>query len=511
MSAPLLTNKPTIKILLYTDDPNGITTGQDTLDLGTMLDHLDAHAPAFAQLDVQWLSRNSRDAEYKLTAKMLMGYDEIWFFPVHQMNMERSAQLLPQGDAQSELDEAEVRDLTNWMRIDEKEGLRGGGVLMTGDHANPRPAGSNTGYNRLCPDHSERELTLGLGRALGRCVPRAGLLRKWEGKPTTIPAESFNTQDPVPGIDPDGPQLQLDENPLHLFLPRFDAKGNPSAGGLAHPLFFYKDTRWIRAFPDHLHEGAVILPKKLDLKLWPKSRFVHPKPQVVAYGIDNRNFKLLNILAAYDGDCVGLGRVVADSTWHHYLNENLRKFGPPAPEGSPGDQIGQFYGNLAIWLAPLSKRREMAFAMFWWLARHLLVLEELRLAHDNDDLWDVDKVMGIGRAGYSVLAGVASPCEIHELLLAVVPDEYREKFETMYFPERGVSLSLFPSKEVILGCVVDSYQQAAIRIQASGSKDEHLNVVEVTNHGFTRAIQGHVKKIGESALKIENAFKVELT
>lgn len=509
MSLQLRITKPTIKILLYTDDPSVINDGRDTLGLATMIDHLHAHAPAFARLEVKWLSRNYKGAGHRLDARMLGGYNEIWFFGIHQLSIETtSPPWPPKGGVGSELDAAEVGDLNDWMRRGGRECLVGGGVLMTGDHANPRPPG-HAGPNPGCPDHCESESFLGLGRALGRCVPRAGLLRQWEGKPTSLPTDSFNTQDPVPGISPDGPQLQLDENPLNLLLPRFDEKGNPSPDGQVHPLFFYKSGRWIRVFPDHLHEGAVILPDKFDETVWPKVNSVQPKPQVVACGIDHRDFKLIKILAAYDGDRAGVGRVVADSTWHHYLNENLRKFGPPAPEESAADQIGQFYANLAIWLSPLSIRREMAYVMFTWLAKHLLVLEELRLPAGDDDELGTNKMMGIGRAAYAVLTEVASPCEIHELILAAVPVEYREKFDTMYFPDRGVSLTLFPSKEVVLGCIVNSFQQATFRNRASGNGEDILDLAQLTVYGFRRALQGHVENVSQSALAIANALKVK--
>src|SRR4029079_6391852 len=172
----LPSDPPIIKILLYADDPNGIRPGNDTSDLGTMIEHLCAHQPAFARFEVTWVSRNSKTSDNKLNRKMLKLYDEIWFFGIHQLNNEPDA-------PESELTEREVRALTDWMKIDEMKELKGGGVLMTGAHAEPGHQGT-PGKNALCPDSSNEDL-LGLGRALGRCVPRAGLLRRWEGSPTS--------------------------------------------------------------------------------------------------------------------------------------------------------------------------------------------------------------------------------------------------------------------------------------------------------------------------------------
>jgi hypothetical protein len=55
------------------------------------------------------------------------------------------------------------------------------------------------------------------------------------------------------------------------------------------------------------------------------------------------------IVIAYDGSIAGVGRIVADSTWHHHMNVNLKGF-------PPGDsmiaQFARFYVNLAVWLSP---------------------------------------------------------------------------------------------------------------------------------------------------------------
>ena len=373
---------------------------------------------------------------------------------------------------------------------------------MTGDHAEPRPNGT-PGQNPLCPDSSEENL-LGLGRALGRCVPRAGLLRKWEGSPTSNPpADRFNTQTPVSGHDPGGGELQTDEFPMLLLLSRFDAVGNPSStGAAAHPLFFYPQGGFIQVFPDHVHEGAVIIPESFDEKVWPKGKSVWPKPQVVARGVDYNNGTVGNILAAYDGDPAGVGRVVADSTWHHYLNENLDRFRPGTPVGSYADQIGQFYGNLALWLAPFNKRRDMARVMFGWLASRLSVREELRMAMGDANVPTYEQVAGIGRAAYSALLRVASPCEVHELLTASLPPEYRDHFERVYLPETGVSLSLFPSKEEALGFIVHSYLRVIIN-SIDVEAEERLSRIEASIwDGFRLAFQSHVHRLEQFALEV---------
>ena len=57
-----------------------------------------------------------------------------------------------------------------------------------------------------------------------------------------------------------------------------------------------------------------------------------PRPTVVAYGRTTSfvqhedgsvNAKRFLLIGAYDGDAAGIGRVVVDSTWHHWFSVNL--------------------------------------------------------------------------------------------------------------------------------------------------------------------------------------------
>ncbi|MGA9994105.1 MAG: hypothetical protein WBP93_01770 [Pyrinomonadaceae bacterium] len=489
--------RPTIRILLYTDDPKVITKGNELMGLGLMIEHLQAHAPAFAKIEVEWVSRSSNaqtHADHKLDEATLGRYDEVWFFGLHQVNREKFTLGILRGGPQSELDAIEVAALKNWMKVSEDNSKGGGGVLMTGDHANKRPPDALPNQNADCPDNSREEKFLGLGRALGRCVPRAGRMRKWEGTPTAYPQDSFNTQTPVTGIDINSLQIQADPNPQQLLLQTFDVKGSPAPGGQAHPLFFYKGEAWIQVFPDHAHEGAIIMPTNLnDLDVWPRGKFMQPTPVLVARGVDKRNSQLLNLVSAYNGDNADVGRIVADSSWHHYLFVNLFKFRLPVPVGSVGDQIGQFYGNLALWLAPRRKRQEMTDTMVRWLADHPLMHEEV----GGDPL-------EIGRKAYSLLSKVASPCEIHELLQMAAPSEYRAQFETIYFPERGYTLSPFPSKEVLLGSVIEMYYQTMIKAEASSAHDMLVEANDVQDSGFERALEKHVEQILKTATDARN-------
>ena len=456
MTAQILAQRPTIKILLYTDDPNAITDGDNLLGLGSMIERLKAHAPRFADLSIKWVSRSSDEnhhADNKLNLVMSREleqtgepFDEIWFFGLHQANTEKFSLGAFRGGPESELTGDEVEALDKWMKV---EGGSGGGVLMTGDHNNPIPPNWLRNRNGRCSDTVIDPELLGLGRALGRCVPRAGELRKWDGPPSSHSSDCLNTLARA-GFQTD----RIPQKVIHEFV---NANGEPDPHGQPHPLFFYRPGRLIDVFPDHRHEGALVIPDLTDTAVWPVGPNGQPKPCVVAFGKDRRSREKVGLVTAYDGDGAGVGRIVADSSWHHYVNINLKGFPHPAPLRTNSDKIGQFYGNLAIWLAPIHKRRQMAQVMYREMADFTLLLEQR------------DDPVCTGEVAYSVLRRSTSPCEIHELL--------------------GVfgQQQLAKTEQEVLGLVLDSYQKAIIRAEQDTVPMGVGELENIVSQGLTRA------------------------
>jgi hypothetical protein len=353
--------KPTVNVLFYTD---GISVNLDpdfgANDFGVRIlkDLLEGEDSDRATFKVSLLNRHGGGhASNKLTSEVLGQYDEVWFFGLLQANM-------PSQPA-NELTDPEVEVLAQWMST--------GGVLMTGDHANPRPPDANPGLDPL----------LGLGRAIGYRVPRAGLLRKWEGNPAQYDegdliafagfdqlvgrepvgtrTYTYNTQVPTGKAHVDSLDLQEDEWAQQLILttypdPSDPLRPYPGETRHVHPLFCGRDAP-ITLFPDHMHEGALVLPEDYPEGVWPSGPSGQPRPEVVARGTDKRNGAVYNIVSAYDGGPAGVGRIVADSTWHHYFNVNLKGF--PAG-GALLPQLATFYANLAVWLSPPEKRAAIA-------------------------------------------------------------------------------------------------------------------------------------------------------
>lgn len=453
--------KPTIRILLYTDDPQLVVTQTGPpFGLGAMIDQIRSHPLAFANVlpvlesrypnhtatPVRKINDVLKEAEDRNEP-----FDQVWFFGIHQINKTNFRLRVGGGGSESELDKTEVAALRT--RMD--DGL---GILVTGDHANERPVDAVDNPDSPCRDEARGEQFLGLGRALGRCIPRAGMMRDWEGDPTADPRRSFNTQVVTFGTSLTQRAFQQDPVPQQLILKTFNERGKPSVEGRPHPLFFYRQGEAILLFPDHLHEGAVTVPEKLKEDFWLRTASFQPRPRVVAYGVDKRNARKLKLIAVYDGGIVGAGRIVADSTWHHYFNTNLTAFPAQSAPLTAADQIGQYYANLALWLTPAAKRSQMADAMSLWISRQPEMAE---LVGPNPSKRMSD-VLVTGGLSMKYLAEVASDCEIHELLQMVVPRPNGKRYESLYFPEESQTLSPLPSRELLLGSLIhDAPQEPA--------------------------------------------------
>ncbi|MGH9929883.1 MAG: hypothetical protein ACREA9_11760, partial [Pyrinomonadaceae bacterium] len=329
-----------------------------------------------------------------LTKTLLRPYHELWVFGFEQAN--RRTQPL------NELVKDEINALRAWMQF--------GGVLITGDHSNP--------FNKNPAAMEESKDYLNLGRAVGRRIPRAGDLRKWKGPPTGFyegdlnKRENYNTQE---GTDPsrlDDIVLELDNLPQTLRL---------VPAGSIHRLFWWcydpttKKVIPISKFPDHIHEGRLII-DRLGPD-WPKGS---TKPKVVAQGRDKRfthEQRYYDLVVAFDGDSMGVGRIVADSSFHHYLNINLLTMPSRDTLGNPIagtdlDQIGQYYANLAYWLAPKRLREKLGLSLFFRAAGHPAVIEELG-----------GSTVAVGHAALKVLT---SEIGVSNLYLMLAPSALEE-------------------------------------------------------------------------------------
>jgi len=362
----------------------------------------------------------------RLTPELLKQYDQVWFFGQHMLTadddpnqiryddpnekvkLETNAPTVmgrrhapdPYGYKDSALIREERDALEDWMN-------QGGGVLILGDHSN----------HPLDPKgYPVSTLLYNLGRALGQDVRRAGEMRVWVGPLSgsgyagngIFINTSGDTEDMV------WMPKQEDSVPQNIF-PKFWDLVIPWLGlaeRIWHPLFEgYTDI--IRIMPDHGHEGVVHIPPDLsDTNVWPTftgfdGKTYQPQPEIVARGTNQKDWMFqMDAVSAYDGQLAGVGRIVAHTTFHHFINVNLHYF--RLPDGSPGETlqiISQYFLNLASYLMPHRLRARALGTM----------LQSVNNSSNMRDLAGAPLGL-IGGAAFQALGKTATQGQIHDLI-----------------------------------------------------------------------------------------------
>ena len=297
----------------------------------------------------------------------------------------------------------------------------GGGFFATGDHAN-------------------------LGAPLCGLIPRVRSMRRWWGgtgpagqpaAPSPVGATRHDTTQPGPdGITQFEDQSDEVGQPIHET--RYGAglsvrQGYIAKKSLPHPLLC-SPAGTVRVLPDHMHEGTCEVPSNLagtfslagaTVREYPDYTASGQPPQPLAPevvatghvrlnttspaldtnahfgGTDPTNDITFGVIGAWDGHRVGKGRVVVDSTWHHFFNINLtgdryledeglgaqhtqKLHGFYIPDGMGGRKpspdyvmVQWYFRNIVYWLIPATRHESI-----WWttlvdVARRPRLVEEL--------------------------------------------------------------------------------------------------------------------------------------
>ncbi len=403
-----------VKTLIVTD---GILDfGQGDFGLSTFVDILLNDGRSYVRFDITLahLRNNASDAQVMVGApgitRSIKGftfdnpshfapgmYDQVWMFGIetwfHQTSYSTRNNNRTQYPATA-LSDAELTNLSAHMNS-------GGGLFATGDH----------GY---------------LGNALCGSVNRVRSMRYWGdhfvgGENEVSMAGPRRNDTNQVGDDP-GSQFsdQSDDVPQRLDLKLYSTPvGFLREARYPHPLMCSRLGR-IDVFPDHPHEGECRLPAGLTATYLDGSD-EYPaaldgtgrvSPELIAHGrvpagntavVDGQSTKTATeahsfpVVAAYDGHRAGVGRVVTDSTWHHFVNVNLigileggifddfpRYSGGTLVSGTPGtnpvkhdgflgsptgravlDRIKQYYVNVGVWISP-PERQRCFNERIWW-------------------------------------------------------------------------------------------------------------------------------------------------
>lgn len=339
----------------------------------------------------------------------------------------------------------------------------GGGVFATGDHAS-------------------------LGRQMCGGLPRIRHMREWASIPmgTEVPSVAVNRIDTV--VDPGPNNLydfddQSDSIPQRIY-PNYSVTGTTNANWSAtvHPLLRLPGapvsrtdhtgfTRDLDVLPDHPHESvcyetpAGVLGGNYSVQgqNFPEYRpfannaAVRVGATIVAYAVSGGRSvqhpslvwkppvrpRMFGVISAYDGRLAAPypgqtqrpGRIVCDSTWHHYVNINLDGTGSGRTALGTGSgaafvpgphllKIYAYYRNIVRWLQPANR----VTCQFVWDITALrfdeMLIEELEVLNGTDK-WD--ELVAVGRTAAQVLGAKRGTADIGEMVAAVLTTAGREE------------------------------------------------------------------------------------
>jgi hypothetical protein len=218
---------------------------------------------------------------------------------------------------------------------------------------------------------------------------------------------------------------------------------------------------------------------------FPSTATARPLPSVVAWGRTLPSPPLryeegaqaarrFPNIVAYDGQLIGMGRVVVQSTWHHWFDMNLRGFIEAKQMGLPHDtydRILRYYSNVGIYLA--SRDWRLGMLLGWCKAQQFGFFgrQAISLRRPDDE---------IGRIARDYLSAEAGEVWIMHIIL----DEIRESL-----PDFGELLGARSKTEtqpvaLDLDTVVDRALGALVRTIFS---DMHELRAQLTTRGSLKS------------------------
>lgn len=317
----------------------------------------------------------------------LNDYDQVWLFGI----------LSGVGLLQDELDQ--VNDYMN----------QGGGLFATGDHGS-------------------------LGSALCGNIPRVKDMRYWTDLPLDITDQSAamsgafrnDTNRPNTGSISLFFDNQADNIP-QVIAPRI------FSGGLPHPLLSIsttlKPSGIIDVMPDHPHEGECKHERVFNVGGISVSSQVIATSYVLGGSTTNGGVPggktptvahCFPSIAVWDGRLANVGRIVVDSTWHHFVNINLNGEGTryTGLENSDYMAVKQYFMNIAVWM---SKKKSVRCG--WrFIIIDLLRNSQLIEASLNNPIQKIEKIKisdlcSIGSLAQEIISTKHTPAFAREFMM----------------------------------------------------------------------------------------------
>lgn len=460
----------------------------------------------------------------------LANYDQIWIFGIN-------------GGAFS-LSNAEVAVVSEFMN-------GGGGVFATGDHASLGRALSGSlpriRHMREWRDAATGGVPMGTESDAGLAVnridtvvnPGSNNLYEFVDQSDDIPQRIYPNYRVTDTDGLAGSAWQATVSPL-LMLPgalavRRSSDASPPSG-------FSKD---IDVLPDHPHESvcyavtnAAVLGGAYNVggQNFPEFQPNASVPaqrvgaDIVAYAVSGGRTvlngvwkppvrpRMFGVISAYDGRSAQAypgkpqrpGRIVCDSTWHHFVNINLDGTGSGGRTGlgtgsgagfvpSPAlEKIYSYYRNIVSWLQPANR---IWCRIFWDLVAvrmNAALFEELL---DVDRLVNWRDLVGLGREAKDLVALAHGQETVKDQVLGLLASEERtQRVADLLLSDSLAASSLDPEELIdgIYGSLLaemarllpaDADEKTAQKVLAEGPRP-HLKVLQ---ERVTQAIQLGVK------------------
>ena len=394
------------------------------------------------------------------------------------------------------MNDAEKAAIDGWMD-------QGGGVFATGDH-----------------DY--------LGATMCHRITRVGAMRKWtnaDGVPPISGPDRIDAHRPDTLAERLGSAIivgaESDATPQRIqWVPVSDHRHGLFRYRRPHEVLCHPTHGPIDVMPDHNHEGLCFTPAEIEAgdrrDEFPGSEL----PQIIAWGNTLADPPLQHLkgdspakhfpmISVYDGWKEGdAGRIVVDSTWHHWFNMNL--VGLEAEDGAEWDKVARYFVNVAKWIAPKGVYRSVC----WWdiIVAHFspVAIEEL---HPKADLLELGSVL------YGHLAHIHGPCTVREFVLDWICERHpllcgglREQFHHPFPPQPNWT---FPHIEVLERVVLGGMAFGTlglakhIRSVALGDRSLELSIDEVekaASSGAEKALARFSEEVIASAEQVVESF-----
>jgi hypothetical protein len=325
----------------------------------------------------------------------LKGFDQVWLFGIQSF---------------ASLDDGEKTALESYMN-------GGGGLFVTGDHGSLG--------NGMCGD-----------------IIRVKDMRHWNDTPNSqndtnevsmTGRRRNDTNAPRPGNSTATTfDHQSDNVPQKIGVKKF------GAGYLPHPLLSIsksiRSSGVIDIMPDHPHEGECKAETSFTVNEITLSTQIIATSFVTGGNVsgakDSTDAHCFPSISVWDGRPANVGRIVVDSTWHHFVNINLNGSGSALGGLNSSDfiVIRQYFMNIATWMT----RRRSFICWRKYLLLDLLINSQLIEASLNNPRQDVREISladlnSIGFLAEEILASKYNPAFARNVLLELM-EEYNKEF-----------------------------------------------------------------------------------